>query len=55
MTIPIQARWSGNLIDLAGSSEIVLADYDIEVPERQFVSVDETGTMEFQLVLERSG
>ena len=53
--IPIEARWSGDVIDVAGSLEIVLADYEMDAPERPFVSVDEVGTMEFQLVLERSG
>ena len=55
VTIPIQARWSGDLIDLAGSSEVSLTDYEMDPPDRPFVSVDEMGTMEFQLVLERSG
>ena len=47
--IPIEARWNGELIDVAGSLEIVLADYGMDAPERSFVSVDEVGTMEFQL------
>src|SRR5690606_27601633 len=49
VTIPIQARWSNDLIDVAGSLEIALTDYGMTPPERPFVSVDETGTMEFQL------
>ena len=49
VTIPIEARWNGELIDVAGSLEIVLADYGMDAPERSFVRVDDTGTMEFQL------
>jgi polyisoprenoid-binding protein YceI len=53
--IPIEARWNGELIDVAGSLEIVLADYGMEPPERSFVSVDERGTMEFQLTFAPAG
>ena len=51
--IPIEARWNGELIDVAGSLEIVLADYGMDAPERSFVRVDEVGTMEFQLTFGR--
>ena len=54
VTIPIQARWSGDVVDIAGSLPITLADYGMEAPERPFVSVEDVGTMEFQLVLRRS-
>lgn len=53
--IPIEARWNGELIDVAGSLEIVLADYGMDPPERSFVSVDEVGTMEFQLTFAPAG
>ena len=49
VSIPIEARWNGELIDVAGSLEIVLADYGMDAPERSFVRVDDVGTMEFQL------
>jgi hypothetical protein len=52
--IPIEARWTGDVIDVAGSLEIVLADYGMNAPERPFVSVDDVGTMELQLVFERA-
>jgi polyisoprenoid-binding protein YceI len=54
VTIPTEARWGGEVIDVAGSLEVVLADHGMVAPERPFVSVDGTGTMEFQLVFERS-
>ena len=47
--IPIEARWNGEVIDVAGSLEVVLADYGMEAPERSFVTVGDVGTMEFQL------
>jgi polyisoprenoid-binding protein YceI len=49
VTVPIEARWNGEVIDVTGSLPIVLADYGITPPERNFVSVDDRGTMEFQL------
>lgn len=54
VTIPIEARWSGDVLDVAGSVEVALADFGMTPPERPFVSVSETGTMEFQLVFERT-
>jgi polyisoprenoid-binding protein YceI len=54
VTIPIEARWNGDVIDVAGSLEVVLADHGMDAPERPFVTVDDVGTMEFQLVLERA-
>ena len=38
---------------VVGSTEIVLADYDIEPPTGfRVLSIEEAGIMEFQLVLE---
>src|SRR5690606_34349853 len=54
ITVPIEARWSGELVDVTGSLEVVLADFGIRPPERPFVSVADRGTMEFQLSLERT-
>jgi polyisoprenoid-binding protein YceI len=50
--IPIEARWNGEVIDVAGSLDVALADYGMRAPERSFVSVDDAGTMEFQLTFE---
>jgi polyisoprenoid-binding protein YceI len=48
--VPIDARWNGDTIDIAGGVPIVFADYDITAPQvPAFVTVDENGEMEFQL------
>ena len=49
VTVPIQARWNGALIDATGSLPIRLADYSITAPSRPFVTVSDSGTMEFEL------
>jgi len=54
VSIPISARWSGDVIDLTGSVEVSLADHAIEPPDPQIVTVDGTGTLEFQLTFVRS-
>jgi polyisoprenoid-binding protein YceI len=50
----LQANWSGSVIDVAGGTQIVLADYAIEPPDTAFVSVDDVGEFEVQLAFERS-
>ncbi len=53
ITVPIEARWNGDSIDVAGNADIVLADYGIEPPDiGGFVSVGDVGAFEFQLHLE---
>jgi polyisoprenoid-binding protein YceI len=53
VTVPVEARWNGDSIDLAGIVEISLADHGIEPPDiGGFVSVEDTGFFEFQLRLE---
>jgi polyisoprenoid-binding protein YceI len=48
--IPIQARRSGDTIEVVGSLEITLADYDIVPPNfGGFVTVEDHGTLELQL------
>ena len=47
--IPIEARWNGEVIDVAGSLEVALEDYGMDPPVRSFVTVSDAGTMEFQL------
>ena len=49
VTIPIEARWNGEVIDVAGSLDVELADYGMTPPERSFVQVGDAGTLEFQL------
>jgi polyisoprenoid-binding protein YceI len=48
--VPVQARWDGSTIEVAGSIDIAFADYDIEPPSvGGFVSVEDEGELEFQL------
>ena len=54
VAISIQARRTGDLIDIVGSTRIVLADFGIETPfVPGIVSTDDTGLLEFALVLKR--
>ena len=50
--IPVQAKLSGDVVTVAGSTDIVFADYGMSSP-RAFVvlSIDDHATMEFQLQL----
>lgn len=52
--IPLEARWNGAVIDVAGSLEVALADFGMTPPERAFVSVADSGTLELQLTFARS-
>lgn len=50
VTIPIEARWDGQDIQLVGSLPVEFGDYDMDAPNiGGFVSVDDNGDMEFQL------
>jgi polyisoprenoid-binding protein YceI len=53
VAVPVEARWSGELVDVAGSLGVALDDFGIEPPERPFVRVDDRGTFEFQLTFEK--
>lgn len=53
VTIPIAARWNGDVIDLTGSVEVALADHAIDPPAPQVVTVADTGTIELQLTFAR--
>jgi polyisoprenoid-binding protein YceI len=53
VTFPLQGRWTGTEIRLAGSLAIRLADFDIVAPSAGPVSIAETGIIEFQLTLVR--
>jgi polyisoprenoid-binding protein YceI len=54
VTIPLQIRLSGNAVEILGSFDIDMADYDIDVLSfGGFVSVEDSGTMEFVLSLQR--
>ncbi len=53
VTVPMTARWNGDVIDLTGSLPVRLADYDIDPPAANVVTVADTGTLELQLVFAR--
>ncbi len=49
VTVPFEARWNGRLIDVTASLDVLLADYGIEQPAIQVVTVADEGTVELQL------
>jgi polyisoprenoid-binding protein YceI len=50
--IPLEARLSGSVITVTGSTTIVFADYDIEPPSSFIVlSIADQGILEVQLQL----
>jgi polyisoprenoid-binding protein YceI len=49
VTVAVEARWNGEVIDLTGSVEVALADHAIDPPAAQIVTVAEAGTLELQL------
>jgi polyisoprenoid-binding protein YceI len=51
--IPLQARWNGDSIDVAGGTRIVLADYDIVAISNPFVGISDNGEFEMQLTFTR--
>lgn len=55
VTLDLTAKWTGSAITVAGSTPIVLADFGMEVIEIPgFVTTDDHGTLELQLVLQPS-
>ena len=55
VSISLQGQYVDGLVVVAGSTEIVLTDYDIEAPTGfRVLSIDEVGIMEFELVFERA-
>ena len=50
VTVPLQAQWSGERIEVIGSLEVEFADYDIEQIRLNQVTTEDHGTMEFRLV-----
>ena len=55
VSIALQGQYVDGLVVVAGSTEIVLTDYDIEAPTGfRVLSIDEVGIMEFELVFERA-
>lgn len=54
ITVPVQARWSGNAIQVIATVPIAFADYDIVAPSSGFVSVEDHGTIEVSLTFTKS-
>jgi polyisoprenoid-binding protein YceI len=55
VSVSVKARWTGDRIEVAGSADIAITDYGIELPTGFIVlSIAETGTIEFHLLFERS-
>ncbi len=55
ITIPLQARWSGDTITVVSSFDVALADHDIERPTTQrVVSIADQGTVEMQLLFKQA-
>ncbi len=55
VSIALEGQYVDGLVVIVGSTEIALADYNIEKPTTARVfSIDDVGIMEFQLVLERA-
>jgi polyisoprenoid-binding protein YceI len=53
--IPLKAKWSGSVIQIAGSTEIAFADYGIQKPTSFVVlSIADHGTLELQLFFTRA-
>ena len=55
VSIALEGQYFDGLVVVVGSTEIALADYDIEKPTGfRVLSIEDVGIMEFQLVLERA-
>jgi YceI-like domain len=54
VTLPLEGRWNGDTIQVAGSLPIAMTDFGIQPPQiGPVVSTQDTATMELQLVFER--
>jgi polyisoprenoid-binding protein YceI len=54
VSLDLKARWNGDRIDVAGKTDIVMADYAIEPPTiPAIVTVENKGVLELQLALTR--
>lgn len=50
VTVPLQAQWGQDRIEVVGSLEVQFSDHDIEQIRLNQVTTEDNGTMEFQLV-----
>lgn len=51
----VQARWNGPTIQVAGSTEVQRSDFGIDVSSRAGFTIDEAGTVEFELTFVPDG
>lgn len=55
VTVPMQARWTGERIEVVGSFEVALSDYEIEPPTGFLVlSIADVGTVELNLLFQKA-
>ena len=55
VTVPVEARWTGDQIEVVASVDVALADFDIEPPTGFLVlSVADRGTIELHLLLRKA-
>jgi polyisoprenoid-binding protein YceI len=54
VSVELQARVSGDRLEILGQVPVVFADYDIPDPSNPLVSTRDNGTMEFLLLLTRA-
>lgn len=55
VTVPVEARWTGDQIEVVASFDIALADYEIDPPTGFLVlSVADQGTIELHLLFARA-
>jgi polyisoprenoid-binding protein YceI len=47
--IPLQAKWNGTTITIAGNAKVAFSEYGIAAPTNAIVSVDDNGEFELQL------
>jgi polyisoprenoid-binding protein YceI len=52
ITVPLDARWDGSRIEVAGNAPVVLADYKIAAPDTGVVKVDDHGSLDLSLVFQ---
>jgi polyisoprenoid-binding protein YceI len=55
LEFPVQARWDGPSIQVAGSARIRRADFGLEVPTLVGYRIEDTGVVELELTLVRRG
>ena len=52
---PVQARWDGTAIQVAGGMRVRRADFDLEVPSLAGYRIEDTAVVELELTLVRAG